>query len=356
MSNELDRIGFLIHNPEMFNHYHSVWKHLPAGSIEIAVTGKEEHDFDAVVEGCERHGLPWRDAGELLVKNLRYTTLVSSFPEHRLRPRDTPYLAKALGRYNLRFMYANGKAGWNFRPWNRVYDGILCYGPYQADQLEFCRHTVKIQMGYPRFDRFFNEPIDKVKRLSELGLDPQRKTVVWLPTWSKLSSIDLFAASLAGLQERFNVVVKPHPITITDEPERMRALERFGCVIREHIDNVELFQLSDFLLCDYGGSAFGGIYTDRKIALLDVPNAESDPLTGKDSSDIVLRQCMPHFSADQYAALERLLLDESALPWTEQRTVRSTLSFHFFAPFYGYASQVAALAITNAPRVVRRLN
>lgn len=339
MASELERFGFLIHNPEMFNHYHAVWQHLPAGSVEIAVTGTTQHDIDAVIAGCQKYRLPWRDAAEMLSRKEYYTTLVSSFPQNYL---------KSIGRYNLRFMYANGKAGWNFQSWNQVYDSILCFGPYQAENLEFCRDTLKIQMGYPRFDRFFNQPLDRAMRLTELKLDPSRQTVVWLPTWSTLSSIDLFATAIARLQTRYNVIVKPHPITITEEVARMRALERFACVIREHIDNVELFQLADFLLCDYGGSAFGGIYTDRNVLLLDLPNAEADPLTGKDSSDIWLRKYLPHISAQQSDHLEELL-DNTQL-WEAQRPIRKTLSQYYFAPFYGYAGQVAALAIANSAR------
>ncbi|MBG0842089.1 CDP-glycerol glycerophosphotransferase family protein [Ectopseudomonas toyotomiensis] len=316
--------------------------------MEVAVTGKTQQDIDAVIASCQQHQLPWRDAREMLARKERYTTLVSSFPQHYLRGSDSPYLPKSIGRYNLRFMYANGKAGWNFQPWNRVYDSILCFGPYQAEHLEYCQDTLKIQMGYPRFDRFFNQPLDRPARLAELKLDPNCQTVVWLPTWSTLSSIELFAAAVARLQARYNVIVKPHPITITDEPARMRELERFGCVISEHIDNVELFQLADFLLCDYGGSAFGGIYTDRNVLLLDLPNAGADPLTGNDSSDIVLRKHLPHLIAQQSNRLEELLEDDSL--WEAQRPIRKTLSQSYFAPFYGYAGQVAAVAIANSAR------
>ena len=352
MSKELDRIGFLIHNPELINHFHSVWKHLPADSVEVAVTGKEQKDFDAVAASCERHQIVWRDAREILARKERYTTLVSTLPEHFLRGADSPYLPKSIGRFNLRFMYANGKAGWNFQKWNQIYDAILCYGPYQAEQLDFCHETLKIQMGYPRFDRFFNQPIDRAARLRELKLDPARKTIVWLPTWSSLSSIDLFAPAIEKLQQKYNVIVKPHPITITDEPARMRTLESFHCLIREHIDNVELFQLADFLLCDYGGSAFGGIYTDKNILLLDLPNAAADPFTGEDSSDIWLRKVIPHVNALEAHRLEEQL-EDSAI-WQAQSRVRKRLSQYYFAPFYGYAGEVAALAIANSAKALKR--
>lgn len=351
MSQTLDRIGFLIHNIEMFNHYRAVWQHLPTGSVEVAVTGQQK-DQQAIIDTCERAQLPWRAASELISQKQRYDILVSSFPQHYERAPDSPYLPLSIGHHNLRFMYATGKAGWNFQPWNEVYDAILCFGPYQAEQLDFCRQTLKVQMGYPRFDRFFNQPLDRAARLTQLGCDPTRKTVVWLPTWKTLCSIDLFVSAIAKLQDRYNVIVKPHPITITDEPARMRQLEVINACIKEHIDNVELFQLADFLLCDYGGSAFGGIYTDRNVLLLDMPHAESDPLVGKDSSDIWLRQVMPHLGAEQAERLPELLADDAL--WEQQRGVRRQLSQYFFAPFHGFAAQVAALAIANSPKMLNK--
>jgi hypothetical protein len=345
VADELDRIGFLVHHPEMFHHYRNVWRHMPAGSVEVVVTGTGPV-VDSIVQGCARYELPWRDAAELLRNKQRYTTAVSAFPAVNYSEAST----KALARFSLRFMYANGKAGWNFRAWNSMYDGILCFGPYQAQSLASFENVLKIQMGYPRFDRFFNEPIDRAKRLEQLGLDLKRKTVVWLPTWSTLCSIEAFAPAIAALQERHNVIVKPHPLTLSDEPARMQELERFRCVIREPIDNVELFQLADMLVGDYGGSAFGGIYTDRNVVLLDLPGAESNDSTGKDSADVELRNYIPHLGAEQPELLEALLTDRADSIWAEQRKVRAALRELHFAAFYGYASQVAALAIVNAPR------
>lgn len=354
MNSELDRIGFLLHHPELFNHYRNVWKHLPSNAFEIAVTSGTKKVYDAIVESCRRYELPWRDAAELLCDKRRYTTLVSSFPSATLGADSSPALTKSLGRFSLRFMYGNGKAGWNFRPWNTLYDSILCFGPYQVENLAFCTNTLKVQMGYPRFDSFFNEPLDRTQRLRELGLDPARKTVVWLPTWSSLSSIEPFAPALVRLQASYNVIVKPHPFTVTDEPARMQALEPFDCVIREPIDNVPLFQLADFVVCDYGGSAFGAIYTDRNAVLLDLPNAASDPMTGQSSSDIAIRKQLPHVSVAQAEQLDVLLDDPTQTLWPAQQAVRFALREYHFAPFYGYSGQVAALAIANAPLALTR--
>jgi hypothetical protein len=350
MSKNLDRIGFLIHLPELFNHFHAVWQHLPPGSVEIAVTGLPQ-DCAETIQTCERLQLPWRYARDMLARGERFDVLISNHPTHDIRGNDSPYLPQSIGKQNLRFMYATGKAGWNFQRWNEIYDAILCFGPYQAEKLDFCSQTLKVQMGYPRFDRFFNQPVDRERRLPELGCDPTRKTIVWLPTWKDLCSIDLYAEAIAKLQASYNVIVKPHPITITSEPARMQKLAGFRCCITETFDNVELFQLADYLLCDYGGSAFGGIYTDSNVILLDLPNAERDAFVGTDSPDIWLRRVMPHIGPHEQERLPELLEDEQL--WQQQGQVRFELSQYFFAPYYGYAAQVAALSIANAGKMLR---
>src|SRR5262249_26147431 len=106
-----------------------------------------------------------------------------------------------LGRRHVRLMYALGKDAWNFAPWNEQYDLILCWGPYQAGRLaEFERPRV-VQIGYPRFDRFWRmDPAGRRDAVAAFGGDPDRPTLLWLPTWSAASSIDAFAETIAALQ------------------------------------------------------------------------------------------------------------------------------------------------------------
>ncbi|MBT8363651.1 MAG: CDP-glycerol glycerophosphotransferase family protein, partial [Deltaproteobacteria bacterium] len=63
------------------------------------------------------------------------------------------------------------------------YDIILCYGPYHQKNLEFCKDTIVIQMGYPRMDRFFNERIDTESLKERFGCTPGKPTIVWLPSY-----------------------------------------------------------------------------------------------------------------------------------------------------------------------------
>src|SRR6185369_11119348 len=73
---------------------------------------------------------------------------------------EEEYLPEKLGVFNVRFMYALGKDAWHFADWNNIYDLILCYGPYQEQNLRQYPRPVALQVGYPRYDDFFNNKSD----------------------------------------------------------------------------------------------------------------------------------------------------------------------------------------------------
>lgn len=340
-------LGFLVHIPELINHYRDVWAKLEPGSFEVVITGNEE-DRRETRRIAEALGVRCVNAEERLAAGDQYRCLVSNHP---VDPSGTP-LIKRLAEKNVRFMYALGKAGWNMRDWNRLYDLILCFGPDQVERLGFCEDAVKVQMGYPRFDRYFTAPADRRDLLERHDCDPAKPVVVWLPTWKGLSSVGIYDKAIAGLMDQYNVVIKLHPLMAADDPERVAGLDRHGFthVIRDSRDNLPLYQLADFLLCDYGGPAFGGIYTDKNLLLLNVPGAVDDEYTGADSPDVLIRRDVVSVDPDGADRLHQLL--EDARLWEDQAAVRRRLRQRFFAPYFGFSSEIAALTLRNVDRIL----
>ncbi len=341
-------LGFLVHIPELINHYRDVWARLEPDSFEVVLSGTEE-DRRETRQTAEALGVRCVGAEERLAAGDRYRCLVSNHP---VDPSGTP-LIKRLAEKNVRFMYALGKAGWNMRDWNRLYDLVLCFGPDQVERLGFCDDTVKVQMGYPRFDRYFTEPADRQALLTRYGCDPTKPVLVWLPTWKGLSSVGIYDEAVAALLDRYNVVIKLHPLMAADDPTRAAGLDRYGFthVIGDSRDNLPLYQLADFLLCDYGGPAFGGIYTDKNLLLLNVPGAEVDEYTGADSPDVLIRREIANINPEDADRL-RPLLDDTRL-WEEQRAIRRRLRQRFFAPYYGFSSEIAVLALRNVDQILQ---
>lgn len=340
-------LGFLVHIPELINHYRDVWARLAPGSYEVVLSGSDSDRIETR-RNAEVLGVRCVSAEERLASGDKYHCLVSNHP---VDPSGTP-LIKRLAERNVRFMYALGKAGWNMRDWNRLYDLILCFGPDQVERLGFCEDAVKLQMGYPRFDRYFTETADRRDLLGRHGCDPAKPVIVWLPTWKGLSSVGIYDEAIADLMDQYNVVIKLHPLMAVDDHKRAAGLDRHGftLVIGDSRDNLPLYQLADFMLCDYGGPAFGGIYTDKNLLLLNVPGAEEDEYTGADSPDVLIRRDIVSIDPDQAGRLRPLLGD--ARLWEAQAAVRRRLRERFFAPYYGFSSEIAAQALRNLDRIL----
>ncbi|MEM6409161.1 MAG: CDP-glycerol glycerophosphotransferase family protein [Pseudomonadota bacterium] len=289
-----------------------------------------------------------RSVEDVLQAKDRYQVLVSNHPIRipHAKKSDRKVMIKRLAETNLRMMYAAGKSRWNMSDWNRFYDGILCFGPHhaQAYSEKFGLNTIEI--GYPRFDRYFNAPADRTELCARYNCDPDKKTIVWLPTWKALSSVDHFNDEISALTESYNVVTKVHPLMPADEPQRVARLRNIGLnsLIEDTSDNVPLYQLADYMLFDYGGPAFGAIYTDKKFVLLNVPNAADDELSGADSPDVLLRQSLINVDAGT-GSLTTYLRDGPH--WDAHMTEIERLRKTYFAEKFGTSAKAAAHAILD---------
>lgn len=342
-------IGFLVHTAELFNHYGPVWEKIDVDGFQVIVSGSP-FERQRIIELANEFNISHVTADEVLRAGYHFPVLVSN---HCLEKHMGKRLIYEIGVRQIRFMYALGKGRHNFSDWNRNYDIILCFGPYQVEKLGFCDSTIKIQMGYPRYDQYFDMDIDRNSLLKELGCDPDRKTIVWMPTWLALSSIDLYADELSKLTDKYNVIVKTHPLSMEAEPEKVNRLSElpFTTVIPTVFDNLFLYKIADYVFCDYGGPSFGALYLDKKLLLLNIPNPEADQLTGNDSPDIFLREDIVNVNPTDAGNIRHLLGDEAL--WNEQSGVRHRLRRKFFAPNYGFSSDVAALAIKNAETIIK---
>lgn len=248
-----NRLAFLLHSLELCNHFGPVWDVLPNDSFDVLLHGPDEIEAQQALKGW-KCGI--RTTREVLDSAIPYSFLVSNHP---VDISETP-LIKRLAHYNVRFMYAAGKSGWNLSSWNDLYDVILSFGPYHARAFEAVSDAIVVNMGYPRFDRYFNKCFHRSDLLSRYGCDPSRKTVVWLPTWKTLSSVGWFDEEISELTSTYNVVVKLHPLLSEQEPQRVNSLRKyhFNCLITDTSDNLSLYQLADYMLFDYGGPPLAG--------------------------------------------------------------------------------------------------
>jgi hypothetical protein len=348
------RLAFALHASELLNHYGPIWERLDPDSFEIVYASEYAGDNARIAAFAAAHGYRASFVRDVLAEGRVFAAIVSNHTGSAGMIGPNIALPR-LGVRHVRLMYGLGKDGWHFAPWNEFYDVILCWGPYQAERLAQFNRPRVIQVGYPRFDRFFSLREPRSSVVARFGGDPQRRTLVWLPTWGRHSSIDAFAETIAGLQGELNVLVKVHPLTAEAEPHRMAHLAEAGLrpLAIADLDNVELFYAADVVAADYGGSPFGAIYADRDIVLLDSPGVEGSTgdIVPEDSLDRRLREWILNIDPDEAGLLLDYLDDAAAQE--QQRGVRERLRRSLFAPFHGCAAEVAATVLRNLEAVCR---
>jgi hypothetical protein len=327
----------------MFNHYRPVWEKLGRDNFDLVLYG-DVNSRETSRSMASSEGYSVIDYESICDNAKKYPIFVSNHSIYKYKGKS---LNLSLGEKQVRFMYALGKGKHNFSNWNNDYDLILCFGPYQAQRLRECCSAAIFQMGYPRYDRYFTANINKSKIMQQLGLDTNKQTIVWLPTWKELSTIDDFADVISSLSTQYNVVVKTHPLSAIKDAARLEKLKQFtfSKVITEIYDNLELYAIADWIVSDYGGTAFGALYLDKPLLLLNMPNAENDSLTGAGSPDILLREQIVNVDKQQRWGMGELFLDKTI--WQEQVLCRRMLRQQHFFPSYGCSASLAVTALQN---------
>ena len=195
-------------------------------------------------------------------------------------------------------MYTAGKNKYTINSyWNKYYDGILCYGPYHEDKFKLKHKISTQQMGYPRFDKYFKPGFERDLLIKKFKCDPKKKTIVWLPTWTNLSSLDKYYKAISSIKRDHNIVVRPHPTLKIKNPEIYKKLSNvdFNYIDDSDDDNVQLYLLADLMLFDYGGPMFGALYLKKNFAFLEMNiEAKNHTYLGRKSSEDYLKSFFPN--------------------------------------------------------------
>lgn len=359
-----DRIAFVLFSHELLYHFEPVLKWLDPAEVDLIVYNPD--DEERIIQRLEQLPFAWFRGRELIQQRIGYRLLISNhyggFEDIGLtlangaRINYKGHPIRLLGVFNVRFMYGIGFDFWNLEDWNNLYEAFLCYGPYHVERLSPFR-GLKLQMGYPRYDAFFTEPLTlaaKTDWLTRLGCDPAKPTLLWyLPLTPYYEGMDTFAAALSALRGSYNVVVKPHPHNDDRDNARFVAAhaDSFTCLLTGGIDNVILFQLTDYVISGYGGTIYGALYTDKNLLLFDHPKYQghAEPNLLNSDTDAWIRYHIAHLSAEQADQIPAMLSNQAL--WEQQKQIRAQLRALFFSPTYGHSAQLAARLIREMLRV-----
>jgi len=389
----INKIAFMVHEPTMYAHYSSVWAEMELEAFVIVLLGPIAHLGDKAdvhasefVDKVKHLGYEVVYLDDVVRKGVKYRYVVSNHIMGGDSTQPMPFMSTSevlryaknqivhllnlarravgmprkyayeidphqyfplqAGLKQIRFMYgADISDAWSLDGWNEIYDLFLCHGPNDEAELNKRFQGRTAIMGYPRYDAYFASDLNVSEVVAEFGIDPLKKTVLWMPTFDAFKddvcSIPHFSNQLAQLKSSFNLIVRPHPISFRLDIEGIQLLESLGFNIdRDAMRDMNmLFKVADTVLCDHGGSAFGALYLGKKLVFLQTPTKGSATVL-KESSNLELMRYFPVIKPSEVHQLPALTSDQAY--WQSKLNDSRILSDRYFADYRGTSAKKTA--------------
>jgi YidC/Oxa1 family membrane protein insertase len=176
-----------------------------------------------------------------------------------------------------------------FRPGGLDYfDTILCAGPHhkheiqETEKLYRLKPKLLLETGYYRLEKIY---FDHEKYRSQSQRHKSGTEVLIAPSGHASNITAVCARELVSalLESGFNVVFRPHPMTIYRKPEQIRALtSAFGQDERFQLDvettSEKYIHRADILISDWSGAALEYAFgTERAVLFIDLPRRQQNP-------------------------------------------------------------------------------
>lgn len=159
-------------------------------------------------------------------------------------------------------------------------------------------------IGYPRYFDLRNRDILYTELKKSFKFNPEKKIIFWTPTHidyknEMFQNISQWVKKISMLNKKFNIIIRPHPRTLINEPRIEKNLRRHNFFVDTEPDRRigELFKISDIVLSDYGGTIFSAIYLTKPVILLNMKKDSEfvSELKENQSLDVELRKYLINF-------------------------------------------------------------
>ncbi|MBP6888654.1 MAG: CDP-glycerol glycerophosphotransferase family protein [Candidatus Pacebacteria bacterium] len=267
-------IAFIMYYPFHWYVYKNIYKHLESRSefiIDLCMFDKNDgiRTLETMVALLEKNQVPYKvlNKEDYLFSDYlqdffgQYKVMVSVWETGSVVLKETAHIFK------VNTTYGAGKELTMVRPSRGVYDLILSYG--ERDTKLFSLFTTTVPIGNPKFDDFYNKTLDK-ELIAALPLDIKKKTILYLPTHSDLSSFKALLPKLVKISHRFNILVKMHYYLEREESEFLKETNlKEVLLLNDSVDLITLLSLCDMAISDNSSAIFDVIQADKPLLVAD---------------------------------------------------------------------------------------
>ncbi|MEK7090639.1 MAG: CDP-glycerol glycerophosphotransferase family protein, partial [Patescibacteria group bacterium] len=123
-------------------------------------------------------------------------------------------------------------------------------------------------MGDAKFDDWFNGNLDKSFIGQVMGrIDPTKKTVLYMPTHSDLSSAAALKNALGDVSGKYNVIIKFHHLTVYEDEDLIADYSRNKnfIIFDDTVDSLSLFSVCDAVLSDNSSAVLEALLLRKPV-------------------------------------------------------------------------------------------
>ena len=207
-------------------------------------------------------------------------------------------------------------------------------------------------IGMPKVDCLVDGSLRRDDTLRALGLDPSRPTVLYAPTWSPASSLNLLGEALVAhlVTLPINLIVKLHDRSLDPRPRYSggvnwvdvlsAVLNRANARLADTANIAPLLVAADVMITDHSSAGFEYLLLDRPLVRVEIPALLEQATVHADYVRLIASCSENVRTVDEViAAVERSL----ASPERKSPARRMVAEDLFFKP--GGASVRCALAL-----------
>lgn len=198
----------------------------------------------------------------------KYRPDIILYADYHIRPKMRTYGAKHIMVFHAMENkgYMAVKRDWN---WCEKFGLCLLYGNKILQEFKHNGYNIRYKIiGYPRFD--------DIKEINVKIFNNDRKTILVAPTWSNESLLTKFTDEILKLSETYNVILKPHPVTMefrdaTNSVTLRELIKKQSDTFKVfmNLDILPLMKYCDLMVTDVSGCSNEFMYFNKPLVIAD---------------------------------------------------------------------------------------